>query len=246
MKKQIGVFFVSSILSLVALGNDFSSQQPQVEVNQEIVEKIYRNALRQSELDSKIGKSGFDIVVGGNFFQASTMRLSNNYYDVSYSDHWKSIPMGSFLVASSFFEVGDFVVKGMGGFSYSYFEKVIRVTSKKSILNSERITNLRGYSIPIITGIELAYRHWLDFTPSLMGRVGAQWVYQLGTLDGIEQGFWVPFYQIGFGFSIFEPVLESDQSWFGGIKMAILSQRSLSASQTIEGVGVDLGIVLRL
>lgn len=246
IKYSLAVLICINQLFTVAFAGESSEQQPQVEVNQEIVEKIYKNALKQSEIDSKIGKSGFNVVTGGDLFQPTAMKLSNNYYDVSYADNWNSIPMLGIQVENSFFESSETAIKWTSGFSYSYLEKIVQVTSKKSNINSTRTTNLRVHSIPLSAGLELEYKHWLDFTPAIISKVGAQWVYQSGTLDGLEQGFWVPFYQIGLGLTLFEPYRESDQSWFGGIKIAVTNYRSISSSQTIEGLSTNLGVVLRL
>ena len=246
MIRQTLAFSLISIFSFLAVATDFSDKQPQVEVKDEIVEKIYRNAIKQSEIDSNSGKTGFNLVTGGALFEPSTMNLSNTYYDIAYSENWNSIPMVNIMFENSFFLFFSVLMKGSGGFSYSYLEKIARVKSKKSLSNSERSTFLRVHSMPIVAGFDIEYRRWIDFTPFVLAHIGTQWIYQMGTLDGLEQGFWVPFYQLGAGVTLFEPVSNSDQSWFGGLKLSILSHRSISSSQTINGLSTNLGVVLRL
>src|SRR5690606_26340699 len=85
-----------------------------------------------------------------------------------------------------------------GGLSvgYGYVEGRYAVSTRSGTPLEDVI---RLHRVPITAFVE----PYLEFSavpwvrPSLPVSLGAQWFFQSGTLDGIEQGFWLPFYRVG-------------------------------------------------
>ncbi len=240
----VGLFIF--IASSTGFASEVTNQKPQVQVTPDIVDKIFKNAIKQVDELSGTSHSEFTLVTEVGQFAPSTMTLANSYYEVPYESYWKSILMVNIMFQNGFFKEGAAVFKGVGGLSYSYQERLARVKSKKSLNGSERTTLLRAHSLPLYAGLDFEYQRWVDFSPYVSARVGMQWVYQMGNLDGLEQGFWVPFYQLGVGVTLFEPITESSRTWFGGLKVSVMNQRSFSSSQTIDGLSTNLGVILKL
>ncbi len=71
-------------------------------------------------------------------------------------------------------------------------------------------------------------------------RLGAQWIYQTGNLDGIEQGFWVPFYELGGGLVLFDSLGQEDD-WFGGLTVGVSQRKHLGGSQLVGTFSIDVG-----
>ncbi|MEK7259124.1 MAG: hypothetical protein AAB211_04930, partial [Pseudomonadota bacterium] len=60
-------------------------------------------------------------------------------------------------------------------------------------------------------------------------------------LDGLERGFWVPFYEVGAGVSLFEGETDAD-SWFGGLSLSAIRHEGLSSEQTVKAWMLEAGV----
>jgi hypothetical protein len=69
--------------------------------------------------------------------------------------------------------------------------------------------------------------------------LGTQWIRQDGSLDGISQNVWVPFYRYGGGFNLFE---QKDRAMgLTGVSVGVTAFGDLSAKHKVSGMSFDLG-----
>mgnify|MGYP001585235029 CR=1 FL=1 len=101
--------------------------------------------------------------------------------------------------------------------------------------------------LPLSLGTRIEYRiSGLKFIrPYVDLEGGAQWLYQSGKLDGIEQAFWVPYYQTAFGVTLFG-ANQTQDDWFGGISLGATVRHSFASQQSIQSGSVDVGLNLYL
>jgi hypothetical protein len=99
--------------------------------------------------------------------------------------------------------------------------------------------------VPLSLGPRISFRlPGIRFVkPSFWLGGGAQWLQQGGKLDGITQGFWVPFYG-GSACLKFLNQTESGSHWFGGISLGGTMSRSFSSQQTVSYWSMDFATTL--
>lgn len=252
--RQLTVFALLVVMSGNLLGSTKTEtkepeaavpQSSQFELEKGLLDTLYRGSVTESSTEFRPEVRTLSVTPQLSFVNASQFVLSNNYWDVPYTEQLGAIPAASLHVSNSMFYLGgfSFAIKGVVG--YSYKEAVLSPVHKQTGKDSRAVLTLHW--LPVSLGTRVEYRiPGVDFVrPHLDLESGAQWLYQSGKLDGIEQGFWVPFYQAAFGLILFAPN-QSQGNWFGGINLGATVRNSFASQQNIWNWSMDVGLNLYL
>ena len=254
--RQLTVFALLAVISGNLLGSTKTKTKPpepetvapknsQFELEKGLLDTLYRGSVTESSKEFRPGARALSVTPQLSFVNASQFILSNNYWEVPYTEQLGGVPAFSLHVSNPLAYWGglSFAIKGAVG--YSYKEAVLSPVHKQTGKDSRAILTLHW--LPVSLGTRIEYRiSGVDFVrPHLDLEGGAQWLYQSGKLDGIEQGFWVPFYQVAFGLTLFAPN-QSQGDWFGGINLGATVRNSFASQQNIRNWSMDVGLNLYL
>lgn len=250
MKYYLFIFILAGFLmepiQSFAAAESSAQDSPQFQIDQGLVDRIYEKSTKSEGNLSSFRSGKISIRPEISYFVPSEMLLSNNYFDVPYKASFGNLPLFSILGVGPLVHIGDFSIDWNGGLAYTYKEGTLQVQSKTASANKERTTLLRLHYLPIFLGTAMGYQLVPQLKPFVAGRIGAQWLYQLANLDGIEQGFWVPFYEVGAGITLWDSSYQDPNAWFGGVTLSALTHTSFSSSQTVAGWNFNVGINLKL
>lgn len=241
--KFIHSFFLLGTLSVGAIAHDVSASTidpSQFEIEEGLVEKIYRQNAQEAKVDVNPKHSDWLVSSSLSLFNPKSFVLSNPYFDVDYGRSLGSLPAVRLELATPVFswKTVDFLLLGRVG--YSYRESLYSVRSK----NGTAFTDLiRLHWLPVSFGaaIESPLPYLGFIRPRLGGGIGLQWIYQQGRLDGLEQGFWIPFSYLEASVSLF-----ASKDWFGGLKGGVTWLQSMAGDQGMSGWSLDLGVEFHL
>jgi len=220
-----------------------SSSPGQFELDKDLVNSIYREAVTEAKIETKRGRSRLRIATEFSYLIPTTITLSNQYFDVQYSD-FSGLPSFGLTLSQSVLNSAYFTLSLVGRTGFSRKEALTTVHNKsgapfRDMVQLSRIPLLGGFRLDWIPS-ETAF-----VKPFFEGSAGIQWLYQSGKLDkALEQGFWIPFYQVALGLNLFGGA--SDQDWFGGVNIGGSLQRSFSSTQVANSWALDAGVVLYL
>lgn len=236
------------LLSLFLCVTCFSAEEPtnansEFELDSGLVEKLYQESVTESTIATARYSSNITVSPILSIFSPNELTLSNNYFTVPYAAEAGTLPSLSIVGTGRLLSFGGFNLIGLGSVGYSMKEMVQKVSNKNSFAESESITRLTLHWLPIAAGTRLEYQvaNFEAIRPYITVKAGAQWLYQVGTLDGLEQGFWVPFYQYGAGLTLFDAPSNPNR-WFGGMNVGYSKLQSFSSEQTVEGNVIDIGV----
>ncbi len=235
-------------LAIVALCNTLVAADPnsgaidasEFEVESGLVEKIFKDNANASDLELLETSSGWKVSPSLSFFSPDKFTLSNPYFDVDYAQNMKALPTVRLAIAAPIAQWKGFEVQATGKVSYAFRESLFSVQSKTGVSLTDSI---RVHWLPVSAGLTIEYEipHFPFLKPSVGGGVGLQWIYQQGRLDGLEQGFWLPF-------STFEAAITffPSSDWFAGFRLGASLVQSFGESQNVRGWSTDFGMQFRL
>jgi hypothetical protein len=240
MKYFLIVFF-SLLFIKVAFPSELGSKG-EFEIEKGLLDKIYQETISDSGVKSSM-HSGLEIVPQFNYSFVDQLNLSNDYFTVPYTASTKSIPFFSLLVSLPLLNYHGIGLQGNARVGYSFKESVTQVTSKSGGDYSDIV---RLHWLPASLGLKIDYQipKFSSVRPFIEGGVGAQWLYQSGNLSGLEQGFWIPFYQTTLGLVLFGN--SNFDHWFGGIVMSFSWRNSFASDQSVKTRSIDAGVNFRL
>ncbi len=239
-----GILTLFLFIEMCALADEGASSpsdsQGEFHLDRGVVEELYRQTLEETVDTTMISGS---VVVSPqlSYFMLSEFTLNNNYHEVPYTESLQTLPLLLINVATPILRFTRFDLLGQARVGYTYKVGVIQVRPKSgSKLTSD---NLKLHWIPLSLSSKLAYHiPGVNFIiPSIAAGAGAQWFYQSGKLDGIEQGFWVPFYHVSAGLTFFDHSHRPNH-WFGGVSIGASYQDSFASDQAFRGSSVDLDV----
>lgn len=224
---------------------DNTPREGQFELEDDLLNKIYRESVTSAGVDTNPISRGILVAPQLTFLNATELTLSNNYFTVPYTASGNGgFPMFGLTASGNVAQLGPVEVSLSGRLAYSYKEAVIEAQSPSG---SGVKSLLKLHWIPISAGVNLTGNVFgtQAIKPYVFGSVGAQWLYQQGALDGVEQGFWVPFLRAGGGLTLFDSIRRTGD-WFGGLQIGASTQNSFGSTQTVKGWSLDLGMTLLL
>ncbi len=210
------------------------------EVESGLVDKIFNDNAKASNLELLDTSSGWKVSPSLSFFSPEKFILSNPYFDIDYSPNMQTLPSLRLAVAAPIARWKGLEIQATGRVSYSFRESLFSVRSKTGVSLTDSI---RVHWLPASAGLTMEYEipHFSFLKPSIGGGAGLQWIYQQGRLDGLEQGFWLPF-------SYFEAAITFFPStdWFTGFRVGATLVQSFGDSQNVRGWSTDFGMQFRL
>lgn len=210
------------------------------------MDKLYQESVTESQQSTAHYSASIAFSPLLSVFNPSELTLSNDYFQVPYAEKIGNVPGLTVVASGKIFNWGGLHVLGIGGVGYSMKEVVQTALSRKTASDNPT-TRLTLHWLPLSLGTRVEYRFsgFEAVRPFVLAKSGAEWLYQVGGLDGIEQGFWVPFLQYGGGLTLFDSP-SSPERWFGGVTLGVAKHQSFSSAQVIDGTIFDLGINILL
>ena len=238
---------ISILLTHVAFSAEEPTESSEFQLDKGLVDRLYKESVTESERATLQHSANVTVSALFSLFNPAALTLSNDYFEVPYSQGIGSVPSLSIGASGRIFSVGGLYLMGTGGVGYSMKEVVQTVSSKTASSDPNRTTRITLHWLPLSIGTRLEYRFsgFEAVRPFLSAKGGAEWLYQVGSLDGLEQGFWVPFVQYGAGLTLFDSASSPDR-WFGGVTVGISKHQSFSSAQSVEGTVFDLGVNILL
>ncbi len=217
----------------------------QFELEKGLLDTLYKGSVEESSTEFRSGASALTFTPVLSFITPNQLSLSNNYWEVPYTSQLGSIPAFSLNVSNPLAYWGDFSLLLKGNVGYSYKEAAFSATSKQTGKESRGVLTLHW--LPLSMGTRIEYRLFKSqiVKPFVEVGGGIQWLYQSGKLDGIEQGFWIPFYQTSLGLTFFGTD-DVHGNWFGGINIGGSLRNSFASQQNIRAGSLDVGININL
>jgi len=214
-------------------------------IDKSVLDDFYRGQITDVRVETRYRSGNWEISPQFSYANPSEFELKNGYFIVPYAANGASFPLLQVSLATPLGYWGGFEFFGEAKVGYGYREGVYQVTNSQS--GEFRTDVITLHWLPVSGALRLAYRiPGVSFLkPFLHGGAGAQWLQQSGKLDGITQGFWVPFYAFGGGLSAFDQT-ESGDHWFGGVRLGATVSRSVGSSQVVRYWSLDAGITLLL
>ncbi|MBY0371935.1 hypothetical protein K2X33_14715 [bacterium] len=221
-------------------GSSSSIDPSQFEIEENLVEKIYQQNAQAAKLDINPRHSDWLVSSSFSLFSPKTFVLSNPYFDVDYGRNLGTLPTVRLELAAPILSWKTMDLLLLGRIAYSYRESLYSVRSKSG---TEFKDLIRLHWLPASFGgaIEAPIPYLTFIRPRVGGGVGLQWIYQQGRLDGLEQGFWIPFSYLEASVSLF-----ASKDWFGGLKGGVTWLQSMAGAQGMSGWSLDLGVEFHL
>lgn len=207
-------------------------------LEKKLLDQIYASATEDAV--ARHGQSDLGIGIGLTVLSPKEFKLSNSYYEVSWADADEKYPMPYVFLGATIANWGW----GMFGWStragYSYRESLRSLTQKGGAASSRDF--LRVHWASAMGRLEFSVMSsavpWVR--PVLFGGAGAQWIFQVGRLDGVNQSYVIPTYTAG------AELVFWDQSafkarWFSGARVGLSYLSAFASTQKFTAVGVDLG-----
>jgi len=237
MKRVMGVMLFLFYAER-SITEEMQAPSSEFELDSNLVDSLYQQSLNASPNPTSHVTS-VQVTPQLSMMSPSTLELSNRYFDVSYTDQARNFPVVHLGLSKSVLQWGGLSLLIHGKVGYTYKEGIYEVRSRAS---ESRTDLLKLHWLPLNAAIRMEYGfpRASFLKPHVTLGTGAQWLYQTGRLDGIEQGFWIPFYTFSPGITIFDQEGVSD--WFGGITFSGTYQSSYSSTQLIRGWSIDVGL----
>jgi len=223
----------------------FGAEEPKIEpggefeLDSNLVDTLYNESIGTLPGLSRASSSNLQLNTQFSMMSPSVLNLSNKYFDVAYTDQVRSFPFLNLALTKSLLRLGRLALLVQGKLGYTYKEGIYEVRSNTSNLRTD-LLKLHWLPISASLKFEYGFSGVTFIKPHFTVGSGAQWLYQTGRLDGIEQGFWIPFYAFSPGITLFEQ--EGISDWFGGVTFSGTYQSSFSSPQLIRGWSVDVGL----
>lgn len=212
------------------------SESAGLKLSEGLSDKIYEQSTNRLSSQTA-GTTAIDTAV--RLFIPSEFQLTNQYFRVPYKENAGSLV--GFVVGPAIpvlaFDAGQ--LNSFVHLGFAYAQGIYDAESDAGLMVKDQIELLW---IPIQAGIELASRPVTAqrLTLGIVSSVGMDWYTQSGKLDGMNQTYWVPRYEVGVNTTLFSP-LRRGEAGFDGVKISISAYRSLLSTQNHRGIAADVG-----
>lgn len=228
------------LLAQIALSDDSSH----FELDKDLVNSIYKDAITEAKIETRRRGAGLRVAADFSYVIPTSLTLSNQYFDVPYGEGFAGLPSFGIALMQGFWNPSRFNFSFLGRTGFSRKDALINIKSKsggsyKDVIQLSRIPLLAGMRV------EWAPTPTFPIKPFFEGGAGIQWFYQSGKLDkSLEQGFFIPFYQVTMGITLFGN--SEDAAWLGGVNLGGSIQRSFNTAQATDSWSLDAGVVFYL
>ena len=213
---------------------------PALQTDESTFKQIFENNVAAAITESGANQTTFDAEIQVSYATLDRVLLKNKYFEVPLSDGMSSMPMFQMNFSYRFFSWQGLAIDPVVSAAYGFRESLVNVRSTQGLALKD---NIQVHMIPLSGSARLSYK--LPFASFIRIEVrpgiGVQWLYQSGVLDGIDQGFWIPYGFLSAGLNLFDQSQKSN-SWFGGVTLSGTRAMSLAGEQTTRLWQADLGV----
>ena len=224
------------------------SSSPAISVDESNFKSIFTSSMQSQSHEMRDKTNGFEMEVQGRFVTIKELGLSNPSFTVNYEEGMQSLPMVQIGGGTELWQRNRFDLSAVFSGGYGFKEERLSATTKEGT----KLVDIVGlHVVPLTAGLEL--RQGLGFlrgtsifaTP----QAGMLWLRQSGSLDGMEQNRWIPFYGLRAGVVLLRPELKAsvvEDHWFDGVTASWTLQNSLGTEQKLDTTSIDVGLRLLL
>lgn len=181
---------------------------------------------------SRVGR----VEVGYGHMVPTNMTLQNKYFEVPYSKNQSSIPYGFLQGSKTFLTFGRGSMNAYGMVGYTNQQGIYEVTGSSGIALKDTVT-MQWVPLEIGSSVDAKFFSG-QLQPGLIAGVGADWISQTGTLDGMNQNYWIPHVSGGPAVTFFGS--DDNSSGFDGICLSGLYRSSYGSEQAFKGWSFNL------
>lgn len=213
-----------------------TTESPGLTISEGISDSIY-----QQTTANITGEATNDINIESSvrIFFPSQFELTNKYFKVPYSSNAGNF-LG-FMIGPNFpvASISDAQINSFARLGYAYAQGIYQVESDSGLVVRDAV-ELQW--LPLQIGIEALSRPFATnkITAGVTSSLGVDWYTQSGQLDGIDQTFWMPRYEMGVNLTFFPPP-KKNANGFNGVRTSAVYYRSFASAQKNRGWAVDLG-----
>ena len=213
-----------------------------ITVDESNFKAIFSESVADVSDSLKRDSNPYNLEIRASYATFSSMELSNSFFTVDYAKEMESIPSMQFS-GSKKYSFGAFGLEPTLTAGYGTREALINVKSRQGIELKDYVS---VHWLPISAGVRASHQvpGIRSITAFLSPAVGSQYVYQSGKLDGIDQGFWLPYASVRGGLSLFEsdPRSRKSSAWLDGVALSGTILQGLSSSSQMKAWSVDIGL----
>jgi len=214
--------------------------QPSLEVG--LSDKIYQTSVENTQY----ARSDRNLKVSPHLalFRPDALQLSNDYFEIPYSEKVTSIPFVGLGMSKPLAHWHNVTPSIVGKVDYTYVEGIYSFKSQE-VLEVKDSIQLHWLQMSGLAMVDYQIPGAEYLKPAIFVGAGNQLMQQSGTLDGVNQTFWVPFYSRGMALSFFEQTSPNGDG-FGGVSVGATYLKTMSSAQLVQGWSFDLGTNIRM
>ena len=210
-------------------GSEFS-------IDPNLVDKLFESTTTKENQAQAASTRTVRGEIGYGHMMLTNMNLKNKYFEVPYSSNVSALPYGFIQGSKSIFTFGPGSFNTYGMIGYSNQQGVYEVKGSSGIALKDTVT-MQWVPVEIGTSIDVKLFSG-QVQPAVIVGIGADWITQTGTLDGMNQNFWIPHTSVGPAITFFG---SSDNApGFDGITVASIYRTSSGRDQTFKGWSFNL------
>ncbi|MBP7843509.1 MAG: hypothetical protein KA116_01720 [Proteobacteria bacterium] len=203
-----------------------------------------QSVVQESSVLEKRTRS-FDVEIGAAYNSINDLILSNNYFTVNYTEELKAVPSMKFSLAKDIWSNSKTAASGLVNLGYSMKQARVLAESKRGTKLTDQVA-LQW--IPLSAGAQIKQKipGTQHFSAFFAPSIGSQYFYQTGNLDGIDQGYWIGFWNLRAGLVLFEQTSKKIGSVFEGVVLGGNLSQAVVSRQKFSSWSADLGIKFAL
>jgi hypothetical protein len=191
-----------------------------------------------TEAIQETGKRQWELMPQLSVVSPSEFILTNSEYSIPYSTLLLGMPAVYMGIATPIKKEKGLQISLMGRIGYSYKSGDFILTSHSGEQKPSHLT-LSWLPVSVGTIAEYSIPGVPFLKPMLTFGLGAEWLRQTGTLDGISTNFWLPYFYVSPAIGFFDTAMTSID-WFGGFTFGVTYQDSFGKKQKARAWSFDL------
>ncbi len=213
-----------------------TSEAPQLSIGEGLSDKIYQ---RSTQTITGKESSPFSFYSAVKVIFPSQFVLKNDYFKVNYADNVSTLLGVSVGPQLQLLNFGDSKLSSFIHFGYYYAQGIFDAESDSGLIVKDAV-ELQW--IPIQGGLEITSRPFTAYNilASFSTSVGSDWISQTGKLDGMNQAYLIPRFEVGPSITVLGTAGSAD-SGFNGVTVSAHKYSSFSSEQQNRGWIADMG-----